>query len=161
MHLDKRCLNNYMITDVSRSDIHTRFQPQKLWNLWIIFMTYFSFGFIWQNRNCLKTMWRYGRVNSQWKIIFWQAGEKNQTKLWGISHGDGSRMEWYETILHAVKDTFALKYRERNERNDYSKCISILFKIELFNRKTFLVSSIIRTPNLTISIWCWHRFFDG
>ena len=36
------------------------------------------------------------------------------------------------------------------------KCISILFKIELSNRKTFLVASRIRTPNLSISIWLRH-----
>ena len=33
------------------------------------------------------------------------------------------------------------------------KGTSILFKIELSNRKTFLISSRIRTLNLTISIW--------
>ena len=35
----------------------------------------------------------------------------------------------------------------------YFKYISIFVKIELSNRKTFLVTSRIRIPNLTISIW--------
>ena len=36
--------------------------------------------------------------------------------------------------------------------NIYFKGTSILFKIELSNRKTIRISSRIRTPNLTISI---------
>ena len=40
----------------------------------------------------------------------------------------------------------------QQKKSNFLKVLQFLFKIELSNRKTFLVSSWIRTPNLTISI---------